>query len=138
MHFDYNLVVIVIVSIGIVGVFAYNHRHNKLEKRKHKFELDSDQYSVLIYHLNLCIDQYFENLVKPKITKLRKEIDINPDSPTQNINRYRELVNEEIKKSVSTFINDYTTEHIRSNLLNYFSYDGLILYIYTKIQHQNY
>lgn len=90
-----------------------------------------EDFQTALNGLNTILTTYKQNVLIPKIENLKKEHDLNPESQSNSIEVYRvekeELINVAVNETFSKFLD----KRLVSRLENYYTRDGLILFIVT-------
>ena len=121
---NHLLELIIILVFFILNIILLN---KKITKNIYKIDF-KDEYLIHTHILEQIIDNYKILILEEKITKLRKNYDIDPQSKTNSIVAYQKEYNKLLRQSSREVINHLST-NTRKKLLEYYTEDSLILHI---------
>ena len=102
-----------------------------IDNRRNRVGLE---YSVLIVHLDLIIDNYKKCVVDQEIIKLSQLYNTNKDSQFNSITKLHNEYDNVSKRAIENIIENLITKEFRRECLKFFTEDGLILYITKKMR----
>ena len=100
---------------------------NKTTK-KHNIDF-KDEYLIYTTVLEQVINNYKTLVLDEKVTNLRKNYDIDPQSKTNAIKIYQKEYNELLRQSSIEIMGKHLSKNTRDKLLEFYSEESLILHI---------
>ena len=122
-----NFLITSLLSLQVIILILILLRLNKLETKENLFVVSN---SVLHDTINL----YFQTILQEKIEALSSQYDLDPKSKTQAIKAYNESCNLLLSQAAKDIMRNYLSKDCLKILLKFYSIDGLILTIISKLK----
>jgi len=132
---QYLIVIGCFFLLGIVLIIWMNGRSNNTEYIP--MQLYESNFLISLKILDMTIDNYCDSYFIDHINTLKKQYDLDNNSQTQSIDQFNKKYIEEVQSSIKIILDRYLSDVIKDQLLIYFSMDGLILYIMSRLSQKN-
>lgn len=124
MHEIFWLALGVINNILLLCIFVILLIRGRDSKSKEEFVLTFNS-------LSSVLTAYKEQILDRKIAKIKKDHDLDPKSQSNSINLFREQKEKLIAEAANEIFSKYINKKIIKNLDEFYTRDGLILFIIT-------
>lgn len=121
------MLILLIQIFSMVYFVIYNLLNPKQQNSENEF-------AISLKVLNDTIDLYKESILNPKIMTLRHQYDLDPNSRTNSIKAFQEVLNTLISESAKEIMKNYISNDCYKTLILYYNINGLVLYIITQLK----
>lgn len=90
-----------------------------------------EEFLITFNSLSTVLTSYKENILDPKIKALKKDHDLDPKSQTNSIKLFNSMKEDLIKEAANEIFSKYINKKTIKNLDEFYTRDGLILFIIT-------